>query len=65
MDNTIAVSQLYIDGYSKPYRLDRNRNGAGIIMYVREGIPNSLEYTNGLPNSLRHTNGLVVKALDF
>ena len=25
-----------------PYRLDRNRNGGGIIIYVREHIPSKI-----------------------
>ena len=29
-----------IQGYSKPYRFDRNRNGGGVFIYVREDIPN-------------------------
>ena len=28
--------------YSKPYRLDRNSKGGGIILYVREDIPSKL-----------------------
>ena len=28
-----------ISGYAKPYRLDRNRNGGGVIIYVRGDIP--------------------------
>ena len=32
--NTFPVGQFHIDGYSKPYRLDRNRNRGGIIIYV-------------------------------
>ena len=28
-----------INGYKKPYRLDRNRNGGGVMVYVREDIP--------------------------
>lgn len=27
MDNTFLVSWFYIDGYSRPYRLERNING--------------------------------------
>lgn len=27
LDNTFLVSWFYIDGYSRPYRLDRNTNG--------------------------------------
>ena len=39
LDSTYPTSQFLIDGYSKPYRLDRNRNGGGILIYVREDIP--------------------------
>ena len=38
LDNTFPVSQFHIDGYSKLYRLDRNRNGDSVILYVREDI---------------------------
>ena len=27
LDDTNPISQFHIDGYSMPYRLDRNRNG--------------------------------------
>ena len=39
LDSTFLVSLFNIDGYSKPYRLNRNRNGAGTIIYVRADIP--------------------------
>ena len=42
LDNTFLVSQFHIDGYSKRYRLDRNRNGGGIIIYVRKDISNRM-----------------------
>ena len=32
-------AQFTIHGFSKPYRLDRNANGGGILIYVREDIP--------------------------
>ena len=28
-----------MQGYSKPYRFDRNRNGVVVFIYVREDIP--------------------------
>ena len=28
-----------MDGFTPPYRTDRNTNGAGIALYVREDIP--------------------------
>ena len=36
LDNTFPVFQFNIDGYSKPYRLDININGGGIITSVRK-----------------------------
>ena len=39
LDSTFLVSLFNIDGYSKPYRLNRNRNGGGTIIYVRADIP--------------------------
>ena len=35
-------AQFYMKSYSKPYRLDRNRKGGGIILYVRKDIPSKL-----------------------
>ena len=29
-----------IEGYSEPYRFDRNRNEGGVLIYVRKDIPN-------------------------
>ena len=42
LGNTFPVSQFHIDGLSIPYRLDRNRNGGGVIVYVREDISSKL-----------------------
>ena len=36
LDDTYLISQCHIDGNSMPYRLDKNRNGGGVIIYVRE-----------------------------
>ena len=38
-DSTFTLNQFAIQGYSKPYRFDRNRNGGGVFIYVREDIP--------------------------
>ena len=37
-DATFPLIQFAIQGYSKPYRFDRNRNGGGVFIYVREDI---------------------------
>ena len=39
LDPSFTTEQFMISGYAKPYRLDRNRNGGGVIIYVREDIP--------------------------
>ena len=38
---TFSLNQFVMQGYSKPYRFDRNRNGGGVFMYVREDIPST------------------------
>ena len=52
MDNAFPVSQFHIDGYSKPYRSDRNRNGGGMIIYVREDIPNGMLTKHNFPDNI-------------
>ena len=39
LDPSFPDEQFVINGYTQPYRLDRNRNGGGVIIYVREDIP--------------------------
>ena len=39
LDSSFPTNQFIIDGFSKPYRLDRNRNGGGILIYIRQDIP--------------------------
>ena len=42
LDATCPVNQFFINGFSTPYRLDRNRNGVEIIIYVREDITSKM-----------------------
>ena len=42
LDSSFPVAQFLLDGYSEPYRLDRNRNGGGVMIYVRKDIPSKL-----------------------
>ena len=32
------MNQFHIDGFTTPYRLDRNQNGGGVMLYIREDI---------------------------
>ena len=52
LDETYPISQFHIDGYSMPYRLDRNRNGGGVIIYVRKDIPSKILRKHFFPNDI-------------
>ena len=39
LDDTFPSQQFAIDGYSLPYRLDKNAASGGVIIYVRADIP--------------------------
>ena len=52
LENTFPVSQFRIGRYSKPYRLDRNKNGGGTNIYRRKDIPNSVLIKHNLPDNI-------------
>ena len=41
-----------IDVYSIPYRLDRNRDGGGILVFLREDIPSKKLHKHTLPGDI-------------
>ena len=45
LDSSFPVNRFIMDGYKIPYRLDRNRKGGGVMIYVRDDIP-SCELSN-------------------
>ena len=46
IDYSFPVGNFVIDGFSTPYRLDRDSNGGGVMLYVREDIPSNLLATD-------------------
>ena len=46
LDSSFPVNQFLIDGFTPPYRLDRNANVGGIMLYVRQDIPSKLLSNN-------------------
>ena len=34
LDSSFPLNQFHMDGFTTPYRLDRNQNGGGIILYM-------------------------------
>ena len=39
LDDSFPDSQFLIEGFGKSFRLDRNRNGGGIMLFIRGDIP--------------------------
>ena len=52
LDSTFPSSQFMIKGYSEPYRLDRNRNGGGVLIYIREDIPSKNLISHTIPSDI-------------
>ena len=44
--------QFSVDEFSEPFRIDRNRSGGGVIIYVRYDIPSKLLIKHFLPNDV-------------
>ena len=42
IDSSFNSVQFHLDGYATSYRLDRNTNGGGILLYIREDIPSTI-----------------------
>ena len=42
LDDSFPEGQFLMEGFHSPFRFDRNRNGGGIMLYVREDIPAKL-----------------------
>jgi hypothetical protein len=47
LDYSFPSGQFSLDGFSTPIRLDRNKNGGGIMLFVRENVTfNLLSFEN-------------------
>ena len=42
LDESFPPGQLLLDGYTAPFRSDRDGNGDGILLFIREDIPSKL-----------------------
>ena len=49
IDECFPIANFLIDGFSQPYRVDRNSSDAGIMLHVREHIPSNLLKVESLP----------------
>ena len=49
LDDSFPDSQFLIEGFGKPFRLDRNRNGGAIMLFIRSDIPAKVISTDKNP----------------
>ena len=49
VDDTFPDSQFFLDGFGKPFRLDRNRTSRGITLFIRNDIPAKVVFTDDRP----------------
>ena len=50
LDESFPQSQFKIGGISRPFKLVRNSNGGGIMLFARDDIPVELIFTELSPN---------------
>ena len=49
VDDSFPDGQVFIDGFGAPFRLDRNRNGGGIMLFFRNDNPAKVVSTDDRP----------------
>ena len=52
LGDSFPTSQFMVDGFSMPYRQDKNRNGGGIMIYIRDDIPSILLTKHVFPDDV-------------
>ena len=52
--DTFLTSQFLVTGFSVPYRLDRNRNGGGIMIFIRDDIPSRVLTKHFFPDDIKN-----------
>ena len=48
LDETFPAAQFSLQGFYDTYRFDRNRDGGGVMLCIREDIPSRLMNTFSL-----------------
>ena len=52
LDETFLESLFLMDGFSKLYKLDRNKNGGGIMTFIRDTISSKIIEKRIFPNNV-------------
>ena len=62
LDDSYPATQLLIEGFGKPFRLDRNARGGGLLIYARSDIPCKQLSKHDFPDGI---NGIFVEIRFF
>ena len=52
LDDSLLKAQFWIDDFYIPYRLDRNRNEGGLMIYVRDDTPSKMLTKHNVPKDI-------------
>ena len=52
LDDTFLMPQFLVTGFSVPYRLDRNRNEGGIMIFMGDDIPSRVLTKHVIPDDI-------------
>ena len=52
LDSSFPNGQFSINGLARPFRRDRNKNGGGVMIFVRDDIPTKEIKINFLPSDI-------------
>ena len=44
LDSSFPSGQFLIDGFAKPFHRDRNKNGGGVMIFIRDDIPSKVNF---------------------
>ena len=64
LDINFHLEQFVISGYSKRYRLEKNKSGGDVIIYIREDIPSKELRLFDMPENLESIS-LEINLLKF
>lgn len=53
LGGSFKTTQFFIDGYSKLFKLERNRNGGRILLHVKEDIASTELKSDNIPNDIK------------
>ena len=52
LDEIFLNSQFHMDGFSLPYRLERNCNGGGVMSFIKEDTPSKRLTKHNFPSDI-------------